>query len=60
MFFFDNMLSQIYPSDIIELNTSYTEAAFVDLHLSISNDIVFTEIYDKRDDSDLEIVKIPF
>ena len=25
------------------------EAAFLDLHLSISNDIVSTKIYDKRD-----------
>ena len=27
-------------------NTSDTEAAFLDLHLSISNDIVSTKIYD--------------
>ena len=33
-----------------------TEAAFYDLHLSISNDIVSTKIYDKRDDFDFEIV----
>ena len=37
-------------------NTSSTEAAFLDLHLSISNDIVSTKIYDKRDDFDFEIV----
>ena len=30
------------------------------MHLSISNDIVSTKIYDKRDDFDFEIVKIPF
>ena len=41
-------------------NTSDTEAAFLDLHLSISNNIVSTEIYDKRDDFDFEIVNIPF
>ena len=29
------------------------------LHLSISNDIVSTKIYDKRDDFDFEIVNIP-
>ena len=28
------------------------------MHLSISNDIVFTKIYDKRDDFDFEIVNI--
>ena len=38
----------------------YTEAAFLDLHLSISNDIVSTKIYDKRDDFDFEIVNFPF
>ena len=39
--YFDNMVSQIYPSEL-QLNkakTSDTEAAFLDLHLSISDDI---------------------
>ena len=47
----DNMVSQIYPSELQlnKANTSDTEAAFLDLHLSISNDIVSTKIYDKRD-----------
>ena len=38
----DNMVSQIYPSELQlnKANTSDTEAAFLDLHLSISNDIV--------------------
>ena len=56
--YFDNMVSQIYPSDL-QLNktsTSDTEAAFLDLHLSISNDIVSTKIDDKHDDFDFEIV----
>ena len=39
---------------------SLLEAAFLDLHLSISNDIVSTKIYDKRDDFDFEIVNFPF
>ena len=42
------ILALIYTSD--------TQAAFLDLHLSISNDIV----YDKRDIFDFEIVNIPF
>ena len=33
---------------------------FLDLHLSISNDIVSTKIYDKRDDCDFEIINFPF
>ena len=49
---FDNMLSQKYPSELQlnKVNTSDTEAAFSNLHLSISNDMVSTKIYDKRDD----------
>ena len=56
------MISQIYPSglQINKANTSDTRAAFLDLHLSISNDIVSTKIYDKRDDFDFEIVNFPF
>ena len=56
--YFDNMVSQIYTSELQlnEANTSDTEAVFLDLHLSISNDIVSTKIYDKRDDFDFEIV----
>ena len=41
-------------------NTSDTKATFLDLHLSISNDIVSTKIYDKREDFDFEIVNFPF
>ena len=60
--YFDNIVSQTYPSELQlnKANTSDTEAAFLDLHLSISNDIVSTKIYDKRDDFDFEIVNIPF
>ena len=41
-------------------NTSVTETLFLDLHLSISNDIVYTKIYDNRYDFDFEIVNFPF
>ena len=61
--YFDNMDSQIYPSGLQmnKANTSDTEAAFLDLHLSISNIyIVSTKIYDKPDDFDFEIVNFPF
>ena len=59
--YFDNMVSQIYPSELQlnKANTSDTEAAFLDLHLSISNDIVSTKNYDKRDDFDFDISKFP-
>ena len=36
-------------------NASHTKAAFLDLHLSISNVIVSTKIYDKHDDFDLKL-----
>ena len=52
--YFDNIVSQIYPSELQlnTTNTSDTEAAFLDLHLSIPNDIVSTKNYDKREDFD--------
>ena len=60
--YFDNMVSQIYPSEIQlnKANTSDTEAAILDLQLSISNDIVSTKIYDKRDEFDFKIVNFLF
>ena len=56
--YFDSMV----PSELQlnKANTSGTEAASVNLHLSISNHIVSTKIYDKRDDFDFEIVIFPF
>ena len=42
------MVSQIYPSELQlnKANTSDSKAVFLDLHVSISNDIVSTKIYD--------------
>ena len=40
-------------------NTSDTEATFLDLHLSSSNDTVCTKIYNKRNDFEFEIVNFP-
>ena len=59
--YFDNMVSQIYPSKLKlnKANASDTKAAFLNLHLSITNDIVSTKIYDKSDDFDFEIVNFP-
>ena len=60
--YFDNMVSLIHHTELQlnKANTSDTKAAFLDLHLSISNDIVSTKIYDKRDDFDFKIVNFPF
>ena len=59
--YYDNMVNQICLSklQINKVNTSDTEAEFLDLHWSIFNDIVSTKIYIKRDDFDFEIVNIP-
>ena len=60
--YFENMVSQIYPSEL-QLNkagASGAEAAFLDLHLSISNDILSAGIYDKRDDFGFGVVNFPF
>ena len=56
------MVSQIYLSEhqFNKANTSGTKASFLDMYLSISNDIVSTKIYDKRDDFDFEIANFPF
>ena len=55
--YFDSIVSQIYPLELHlnKANTSDTEATFLDLHLSISNDIDSTKIYDKRDDFGFEL-----
>ena len=60
--YFEGMVNQIYPSELQlnKVNTSDTEAPFLDLHLSISNGFVSTKIYDKRDDFDFYIVNFPF
>ena len=56
------MVSQIYPTELQmnKANPSDTEAPFWDLDLSITNGIVSTKVYDKRDDFDFEIVNFPF
>ena len=54
-----NMLTNI-ELQLNKANTSYTEAPFLDLHLSISNGFVSSKIYDKRDDFDFDIVNFPF
>ena len=60
--YFDNMVNQIYPSELRlnKANTSDTEAAFLDLHLSFSKYIVSTKNYDKRGVFHFEIVSFPF
>ena len=56
------MIGQIYPTEL-QLNkakSSDTEAPFLDLNLSITNGIVSSKLYDKRDDFNFKIVNFPF
>ena len=55
------LTSLLYPAELQlnKANASDTEATFLDLNLSIHNDIVSTKIYDKRDDFNFDIVNFP-
>ena len=57
---FEQMVHRIYPAELQlnKANASDTEAAFLDINLSIHNNPVSTKIYDKRDNFD--IVNFPF
>ena len=54
---FEQMVHIYIP---LNANASDTEAAFLDLYLSIHNDTVSTKKYDKRDDFNFDIVNFPF
>ena len=56
------MVRKIYPAELPpnKANTSDTEDSFLELHLLISNDIVSTKIYVKREVFHFEIVNAFF
>ena len=56
------MANRIHPSklQLNKANVSDTEASFLDLHLSISDGLIKTKSFDKRDDFDFVIVNFPF
>ena len=58
--YFEQMAGQIYPAELQlnKANSSDTGAPF--LNLSITNGIVSSKIYDKRDDFNFEIGNFPF
>ena len=60
--YFEQMIGQIYPTEpqLNKANASVSEAPFLDLNLSITNGIVSSKMYDKRDDFNFEIVNFPF
>ena len=59
--YFEQMVGLIYPNELQlnKANSSDTEASFLYLNLSITNGIVSSKIYDKRDDFNFEIVNFP-
>ena len=56
------MVGQIYLTELQlnKANSSDTEAPFLDLNLLITNGIVSSKIYDKRDNFNFEIINYPF
>ena len=52
--YFEEMVNRIYSPELElnKANTSDTEVHFLDLHPSISNGFVSSNIYDKRNDFD--------
>ena len=60
--YFEQMVGQKYPTELQlhKVNSSDTEALFLDLIFSITNGIVSSKIYDKPDDFNFEIVNFPF
>ena len=60
--YFAQTVSHIYPTELQlnKANPSDTEAPFLDLDLSITNDKISTKLYDKRDDFNFEIVNFHF
>ena len=55
------MIGQICPTalQLNKANSSHNDAPFSDLNLSITNGIVSSKMYDKRDDFNFEIVNFP-
>ena len=59
---FEHMVHRIYPAELQlnKANASDTEADFLNLYLSIHNDIVSSNFYDKWDDFNFDIVNFLF
>ena len=60
--YFHGIVNQIYLSELQlnKANASDTEVPFLDLHLPISDGFLSSNIYDKRDCFDFDIVNFPF
>ena len=60
--YFEQMSGWVYPIELqlSKANSFDTETPFLNLDLSISNDIDYSKIYEKKDDFDFEIFHFPF
>ena len=60
--YFEQMVGQIYPTEfqLNKANSSDTKAPFLDLNLLMTNGIISSKMYDKRDGFNFEIVNFPF
>ena len=60
--YFANYINNIYPKELtlIKSNVSSTDSSFLDLHLTIKNNVLTTSLYDKRDDFNFDIVNFPY
>ena len=58
--FAKNIRYRMVIRQLNKANPSNTEAPFLDLDMSITNGIVLTKIYDKRDVFNFEIFNFPF
>ena len=58
----DRLVGRMCPAELQlnKANSSDTEVPFLDLNLSITNGMVSSKIYDKRDDFNFKIVNFPF
>ena len=59
---FETIRFLIYPKELTlnKANISDKSASFLDLNLSINNDVISSKIYDKREDYGFKIVNYPF
>jgi hypothetical protein len=59
---FEKYICKIYPKELVlnKSSSSSTDTAFLDLRLTIQNGKIKTNLYDKRDDFNFDIVNFPF
>ena len=52
--------SIVWIGSVSELQINKANTSFLQLHLFVTNNTVYTKIYNRSDDFDLEIVNFPF